>query len=104
MQKYLSLTSHANIPSQMVLARSVWEKLPKDLQDAVMKAASISRDVQVQLAREANVKLVGELEKNGMIVVRDVDRASFEAGALQSYAKFESIIGKDLIKAVREAK
>jgi TRAP-type transport system periplasmic protein len=103
-QKYLSLTSHANIPSQMVLARSVWEKLPKDVQDAVMKAASISRDVQVQLTREANAKLVGELEKKGMIIVRDVDRASFEAGAQQSYTKFEGIIGKDLIKAVREAK
>lgn len=103
-QKYISLTSHANIPSQMVLSRSYWEKLPKDLQEAVMKAASISRDEQVRLAREANVKLVDELAKKGMTVVRDVDRASFEAGAMESYAKFEDKIGKDLIKAVREAK
>ena len=103
-QKYISLTSHANIPSQMVLSRSYWEKLPKDLQDAVMKAASISRDEQVRLAREANVKLVDELAKKGMTVVSDVDRASFEAGAMESYSKFEDKIGKDLIKAVREAK
>lgn len=103
-QKYLNLTSHANIPSEMVLGRAYWEKLPKDLQEAVMKAASISRDEQVRLAREANAKLVDELAKKGMTVVRDVDRASFEAGAMESYVKFEDKIGKDLIKAVREAK
>lgn len=88
-QKYLNLTSHANIPSEMVLGRAYWEKLPKDLQEAVMKAASISRDEQVRLAREANAKLVDELAKKGMTVVRDVDRASFEAGAMESYVKFE---------------
>jgi tripartite ATP-independent transporter DctP family solute receptor len=103
-QKYLNLTSHANIPSQMVLSRAYWEKLPKDLQDAVMKAATVSRDYQVKTAREANARLVAELEKKGMIVVRDVDRASFEGGAQESYAKSEAVIGKDLIKAVRDAK
>ena len=103
-QKYLNLTSHANIPPQMVLASAYWEKLPKDLQEAVMKAATISRDEQVRLARAANKNLVDELETKGMIVVRDVDRASFEAGAMESYAAFEDKIGKDLIQAVREAK
>jgi tripartite ATP-independent transporter DctP family solute receptor len=103
-QKFLNLTSHANIPSQMVVGRGYWEKLPKDLQDAVMKAASASRDEQVRLSRDANVKLIDELQKKGMTVVRDVDRASFEAGAMESYAKFEDKIGKDLIKAVRDAK
>ncbi len=103
-QKYLNMTSHANIPSQMVLARAYWEKLPKDLQDAVMKAATASRDFQVKSSREANAKLVAELEKKGMTIVRDVDRASFEAGAQESYAKSEAVIGKDLIKAVRDTK
>ena len=69
-----------------------------------MKAAAVSRDFQVRLSREANVKLVDGLQKNGMTVVRDVDRKSFRPGAMESYAKFEDNIGKDLIKAVREAK
>ncbi len=103
-QKYLNLTSHANIPSQMVLSRAYWEKLPKDVQDAVMKAATSSRDFQVKSTRDANAKLITELEKKGMTVVRDVDRASFEAGAQESYAKSEPKIGKDLIDAVRNAK
>jgi tripartite ATP-independent transporter DctP family solute receptor len=103
-QKYLNLTSHANIPPQMVLARAYWEKLPKDLQDAVMKAAASSRDFQVKGTREANARLISELEKKGMTVVRDVDRASFEAGALESYAKSEAKIGKDLIDAVRNTR
>jgi TRAP-type transport system periplasmic protein len=103
-QKVLSLTSHANIPNQLVLARRYWERLPKDLQDIVMKAAEVSRDYQVQLTRAANAALVDGLAKRGMTVVRDVDRESFRAGAEAAYAKYESIIGADLIKAVREAK
>jgi tripartite ATP-independent transporter DctP family solute receptor len=103
-QKFLSLTGHANIPCEFVLGRAYWEKLPKDLQDAIMKAATVSRDEQVRLAREANINLLGELEKKGMTIVRDVDKASFEPGAREAYAKFEDKIGKDLIKAVKDAK
>ena len=103
-QKYMSMTSHANIPSEMVLGRAVWEKLPKDLQEAVMKAAVASRDEQVKNSRAANASLVDELGKKGMTIVRNVDRKSFEAGAMESYAKYEDKIGKDLIKSVRDAK
>jgi tripartite ATP-independent transporter DctP family solute receptor len=103
-QKFVSLTNHANVPCEFVVGRAYWEKLPKDVQDALVKAGTSSRDYQVKLAREANVKFLGELEKKGMTVVRDVDRSSFEAGVAETYAKYEDKIGKDLIKAVRDAK
>ncbi|WP_011580132.1 MULTISPECIES: TRAP transporter substrate-binding protein [Chelativorans] len=102
-QKYLSLTRHASIPSQFVVSRAFWEKLPEDLQAPVMKAATISRDYQVALTREANSSLVSKLQEQGMVVIEDVDRESFRAGAEEAYAKYQDIIGADLIKAVQEA-
>ena len=103
-QKFLSLTGHANIPAEFQLGRTYWEKLPKEMQEAVMKAATVSRDFHVKQARLANEKLLAELEKNGMVIVRDVDKASFVAGAEQAYKQFEDKIGKELIRSVREAR
>lgn len=102
-QKYLNLTRHASIPSQFVLSRGYWERLPDDLKEPVMKAASLSRDYQVALTREANGSLVAKLQEQGMTVVDNVDRESFRAGAEEAYAKYRDIIGADFIKAVQEA-
>jgi TRAP-type transport system periplasmic protein len=103
-QKFLSLTGHANVPCQFLLGKVYWERLPKDIQDAVTKAGTISRDVQVKHVRQANEKLVGDLEKLGMVVIRDVDKASFIPGAEEAYKQFEDKIGKELIRKIREAK
>ena len=103
-QKYLSLTGHANIPCEFFLGKGSWEKLPKDIQEAVQKAATISRDYHVKHVREANAKLIAELEKAGMTVVRDVDKASFMAGAEASYKKSEDKIPKELVEKVRNTK
>ena len=103
-QKYLNLTGHANVPNQFLLGRTYWEKLPKDIQDAVMKAATVGRDYQVRHTRQANEKLLGELEKLGMVIVRDVDKASFVPGAEETYKRYEEKIGKELIRSVKEAR
>jgi tripartite ATP-independent transporter DctP family solute receptor len=103
-QKYLNLTGHANIPCEFTLSAKFWEKLPNDLQEAIMKAATISRDVHVEHVRAANDKLVDVLEEQGMIIVRDIDKASFTSGAEVSYKENEAKIGKDLIEKVRNAR
>lgn len=53
-QKYLNLTSHANIPSQFLVSVNFWNKLPEDLKKSIEEAAIVARDYHVKLAREAN--------------------------------------------------
>ena len=103
-QKYLSMTAHANMPNQFVVSKRFWDKLPKDIQEAMIKAGVIARDHGIKVTRDANNGLLGELEKRGMIIVRDVDRESFVPGAQEAYKQFEDKIGKDLIQMIREAK
>ena len=98
------MTAHANMPDQFVVGKRYWDKLPKDIQEAMIKAGAISRDYGIKVTRDANNTLVGELEKRGMIIVRDVDRESFVPGAQEAYKQFEDKIGKDLIQMIREAK
>lgn len=103
-QKFLSLTQHANIPSQFVVSKAYWDKLPDDLKPIVLKAARASQDRQVAATRAANAKLVADLEKAGMTVVRNVDKESFRAGAEVSWKAFEAKYGGDLIKAIQDTK
>lgn len=103
-QKTMSLTGHANIPTEFVLARAYWEKLPEDTREVVLDAARAGSLIQVAAARQANADLVAKLEAEGLKIIRDVDKESFRAGAEESYKASEATIGRDLIDAVLQAK
>jgi len=100
-QKYLNLTSHANIPSQFLVSVNFWNKLPEDLKKSIEEAAIVARDYHVKLAREANANLVDELEKQGMTIIRDVDRESFYEGGQKAYDAYIANSGAELINDIR---
>jgi len=103
-QKTMSLTEHANIPSEFMLSRAFWEKLPEDAQAVLLEAAQEGSRIQVAAARQANADLVAKLEELGLKIIRDVDKESFRAGAEESYNASEGTIGRDLIDAVLNTK
>ncbi|WP_198174266.1 TRAP transporter substrate-binding protein [Mesorhizobium xinjiangense] len=103
-QKTMSLTEHANIPSEFMLSRAFWEKLPEDAQAVMLEAAQEGSKIQVAAARQANADLVAKLEELGLTIVRDVDKESFRAGAEESYSASEATIGRELIDAVLSTK
>lgn len=103
-QATMSLTEHANIPSEFMLSRTFWESLPEDAQAVMLEAAQEGSKIQVAAARQANADLVAKLENLGLKIIRDVDRESFRAGAEESYKAAEAAIGRDLIEAVLNTK
>ncbi len=102
-QSTMSLTGHANIPTEFVLSRAFWESLPDEVKDTVVEAAKAGSLIQVEAARQANADLVAQLEESGLTIIRDIDKESFRAGAEESYAASEDTIGRDLIDAVLQA-
>lgn len=103
-QKTMSLTGHANIPSEFMLSRAYWEKLPDDVKETVVQAAREGSLIQVAAARKANEELISKLEAGGLTIIRDVDKESFRPGAEESYKASEGTIGRNLIDAVSQAK
>ncbi|MFY0633783.1 MAG: TRAP transporter substrate-binding protein [Vannielia sp.] len=101
-QSTMSLTGHANIPTEFVLSRAFWEGLPEEVKDTVVEAAKAGSLIQVAAAREANAALVDQIEASGVTIIRDIDKESFRAGAEESYRASEETIGRDLIDAVLE--
>lgn len=101
-QKYLSMTEHFYAPSPLLISKTFFEGLDADTQKAIKEAAVEARDYERGLLDEMNARLKKEMADKGM-QVNDVDKAPFIQAVQPVYQKFESEIGKDLIKQVQDA-
>lgn len=79
-QKYVNKTEHVRSWIYLTISEITWNKLSKDDQAAIMKAAKIAQDYERGLFLEDEKNLVTELQKKGMTFV-DVDNAAFAAKA-----------------------
>jgi tripartite ATP-independent transporter DctP family solute receptor len=107
-QKHLSLTQHVYGAAPTSVSDKTWAKLPPDLQQ-VLKAA-VARSVVAQ-RKAASGDVDGQLKKLtdfGMQVVKDPDRAAFQAAMKPAWDTYVGRFGKAgqaLIDAIRaEAK
>jgi TRAP-type transport system periplasmic protein len=62
-QKFYSLTSHSNDPTMFVMSASTMAKLPKDVQDAILKAAREATVFERKTADDYNRDIMGKLSQ-----------------------------------------
>ena len=67
-QKYYSLTKHVNEPGNVLMSRATWDKLPPDLQRALMTAARKATAFERAESQRDNDELLKKLEAAGMQV------------------------------------
>jgi TRAP-type transport system periplasmic protein len=67
-QKYYSLTKHVNEPGNVLMSRAVWDKLPADIQKAIMSAAKKATAFERAESQRDNDELLKKLEAAGMKV------------------------------------
>jgi tripartite ATP-independent transporter DctP family solute receptor len=67
-QKYYSLTKHVNEPGNVLMSRAVWDKLPADIQKAIMIAAKKTTAFERAESQRDNDELLKKLEAAGMKV------------------------------------
>lgn len=103
-QKYLSITDHANMPCEFLVSQQFMKKLSPKQEKAMTDAAKIARDFQVKGVRDANRELVSKLEKEGLVIIRDVDKKSFLPGADKAYQYYAQKHGTELIEGIKEVK
>ena len=95
-QKYMSLTSHIYTSTPLIANLNTWNKIPKDVQDIMLKAAEESKLSMRKLVQDDENKLLAELKAKGMIV-NTPNLAPFREAAKPVYKNLESRIGKDII-------
>jgi tripartite ATP-independent transporter DctP family solute receptor len=92
-QKYYSLTRHVNDPTVVVMSSAVLARMPKDVQEGILRAAKEATAYQRKLADEYNTQIMGDLGKvikinevpeETLVKLREIARTVYE----KAYADF----------------
>jgi tripartite ATP-independent transporter DctP family solute receptor len=100
---YFSYTEHIMTPDVIVMKKSYLESLPKDIQDAIWKAAADMQRIERQNWIDSEKEYVDKLNAAG-VKFNDVDKSGFLEASKAVWTDFEQAIGKDLIDKVQSLK
>lgn len=102
-QKYATLTDHFYSPFVFMFSKKIWDTLPPDQQEIILKAAKEAGVYQRKLNRDMNAESVATLEKAGMKVTKltPEQHQAFVDATKDIAPKFESEIGKDVIAEMK---
>jgi len=98
-QKYLSLTGHIWGGANFMINKNLWDKLPKDIQNAMRQNAIKYRDYERNLIQKSDSELIAELKKKG-IKINEVDTRPFKMATQPVYEKYRGVFGNDLMELV----
>jgi tripartite ATP-independent transporter DctP family solute receptor len=102
-QKFLTLSGHAYDPAVFVVAPDVFDELSNEDKGHFVAAAKAGAAASRRFAAETAVAGIAALQKAGMTVQRDIDRAKFAAAMAAANAGFEKQFGKALIEQIKQA-
>lgn len=102
-QKYLSITGHVYTPGYVLTSKEHFSKLPEDVQAALRKCGTESRDFVYKEAARLETELLENLKKGG-ITVNTADTSAFIAASKPIYDEFASTVkgGQALIDEIQK--
>jgi tripartite ATP-independent transporter DctP family solute receptor len=89
-QGYTTLTNHVYSAWVFMTSQKFWDESSAEEKEAIIEAAKIARDYGRTLGRQANEDLAGELENNGMEIVKldPAEHKKFQKKAQSIYGEF----------------
>lgn len=91
--KYLSLTNHTYSAIGLVVSKRTLQRLPADLQKAVMEGGAAAIQSQRAASASAQQAVLASLESKGMKINRVKDVAPFRAKVQKVYADVRGTLG-----------
>ncbi len=102
-QKYMAMTRHAYAPAPIVMSLKTWNKLTKDQQAAVKKAAREAAQFERDFNNANEAKWLQELKDKGMVITTP-DLAPFLKSVQPVYDQYVPQYGQALIDSILNAK
>lgn len=103
-QPYTTISDHVYSPVPVLFCKSTFEKYPEDLQALIRDTAYEVRTYERQVGRDAEQEYIDEIAtKSEIYTLSEEEKLAFKEVALETYAKFEDKIGKELIDRVLAA-
>ena len=91
-QKYMSLTAHQLSCSIFIVSSRVFSKLPKDIQDAILKAGAETETFWQNESTQENEKVMARFAEHGM-QINNPDKDAFMKAMNSVYAEFAEEVG-----------
>ncbi|WP_456268447.1 TRAP transporter substrate-binding protein [Kushneria sp. AK178] len=101
-QQYLSMSDYMYQVAPVVIGMSTWQRLSKEDQQVILKAAEESTDFQRQTLVNQTEELLEQLRSDNAIAINDVDTQAFRAATGPVDAAWEKKLG-DLVSRTRQA-
>jgi len=101
--KYLSFTRHTYSAIHLLMSARSFERLPDDVQQAVLDAGAAAIAAQREAVAAAEAEVVAALRDKGMEINDIEDVAAFRARVGPVYDRFAPTIGSDLLNAALDA-
>lgn len=98
--KFFALTEHFRTPTLFMVSMKTWNKLSKEQQDYILKAAADASEWGKTLYSKEAAEYLRKLQAEGM-KVNKVDIEEFRKAVEPVYAKHASKFGLDLVKSIR---
>ena len=98
-QKFISLTGHKFEMNPFLMSKRTWDRLSEADRKIIMDAANEATAVQRKLSKDADERLVGELQKKG-VKIDKVDQGQFAKATESVTAKWTSGPIGDYVKKV----
>ena len=103
-QKYLSLTEHSYAMLVIAMNKNKFNALTADQQQAVKDVAAEAVAYQRKLSIEKEAGMMADLEKRGMKINKDVDKAAFQKAITKTWDSYIGKFGKEIVDQIQAAK
>lgn len=90
--KYVSLTEHMYVVTALIFSRKIYDRLPADLQAAVLEAGSASVEAEREATAKQSASALGQLKELGLQFI-DVDRELFREKVRSVYENNAARVG-----------
>lgn len=102
-QKYTTMTKHVYTPFVIMYSKKLWDALPKEDQELLMKTGKEASKWQREYNRKVDAEAAEGLAKAGMTVTKltPEQQKAFMDATKDIAAQFEGDIGKDVIAEVK---
>jgi tripartite ATP-independent transporter DctP family solute receptor len=100
--KHAAITDHVVLLYPFIVSERWWQKLPADVQQAIMKAEAEGRAIERKDDLEYNKQIEAEWLKQGKLISRP-DIKGFQQAAESIYPQFyDKIGGKEMVDRIRK--
>lgn len=103
-QKYLSLTEHSYSMLVMVMNLKKFNSLTAEQQKVIQEVGAEATAFQRNLSIEKEASILSDLEKRGMTINKDVDKAAFQKAVRSTWDTYINKYGDAMVLKIQAAK